>query len=322
MKFTLILVVYDPGDLFTHSRALPVAFESIFTLEGDPDIVVANNTDPAESPRTAAYLKTLPASYPGVRLIEHGRNYGCSGGFNRAVRALADPGDILVYVSCDALIVDPKVLLKMACVFKAKKKVGALHPMSAYEDFGKANVSRAWSYDVYLEELDRAGNDPESLTDEPHEAISIVLGDIARRKPGRLRGPLPQLPLTFYAVRRDLFLSLGGFQEEFIAGWENIDLAFRMYKKGYHSCIMENTFVFHRRLLFRILGQAGKNQQLIRDVESGENVWNRLWDGVPPADAWRDLRHGKIFHRGFLRPGRLFMQYLKRKWLKVRGLDD
>jgi len=323
MKFTLILVVYDPGDLFTHPRALPAALDSIFTVEGDPDIVIANNTDPAEAPVTSAYLRGLPVSYPGVRLIEHGRNYGCSGGFNRAVRALDNPGDILVYVSCDALIVEPQVLLKMARVFKANKKIGALHPASAYEDFSKANISRAWSYDVYLKELDQADEDPESLPDEPRDAINTVLRDIAGRKPGRLSGPLPQLPLTFYAVRRDLFLSLGGFQEEFVAGWENVDLALRMYKNGYWSCIMEDTFVFHRRLLFRLLGQAGENQQqLVRDVVNGEAVWNRLWGGIPPADAWRDLRHGKIIHRGLLRPGRLFTQFLKSKWTKMRGRED
>jgi GT2 family glycosyltransferase len=323
MKFTLILVVYDPGDLFTHPRALPAAIESIFALEGDADIVIANNTDPALSPRTSAYLKALPVSCPGVRLIEHGRNYGCSGGFNRAVRALDNPGDILIYMSCDALIVDAKLLLKMERVFTSKKKIGALHPLSVYEDFGKANVSSQWSYDAFIEDLERIDQDPRRLPDEPDEAIDAILSDIAREKPGALRGPLPQLPLTFYAVRRDLFLSMGGFNEEFIAGWENIDIALRMYKKGYRSAVMKDAFVFHRRLLFRILGQAGQNQQLlISDVESGEAVWNRLWGGMPHADAWRDLRHGKILHRCLLRPGRLFTQYLKGKWRKVRGLED
>ncbi len=318
MTFTLVLVVYDPGDLFTHPRALPAAIESIFTLEGDVEIVIVNNTDPALSPVTSAYLKTLPPAYPRIRLVELDRNYGCSGGFNRGIRALENPGDILVYMSCDALIVDPKILSKMAAVFGAQKKIGALHPLSVYEDFGEANVSRNWSFDAFLKVLEESDQDPQRLPAEPTEAIASILRDIGLEKSGALRGPLPQLPLTFYAVRKDLFFSLNGFNEEFIAGWENIDMALRMYKKGYRSAIMKDAFVFHRRLLFRILGQAGQNQQLlINDVQNGEVVWNRLWGGVPHADVWRDLRHGKILHRCLLRPGRLFTQYLKRQWRQI-----
>lgn len=318
MTFTLVLVVYDPCDLFTHPRALPAALESIFTLEGDLEIVVVNNTDPARSPVTSAYLKSLPAQYPRIRLIELDRNYGCSGGFNRGIRALKNPGDILIYMSCDALIVDPKMLLKMAAVFETQKKIGALHPLSVYEDFGEANVSRDWSFDAFLKVLEKSDQDPQQLPDEPREAIASILRDVAREKTGALRGPLPQLPLTFYALRKDLFFSLNGFNEEFIAGWENIDMALRMYKKGYRSAIMKDTFIFHRRLLFRILGQAGQNQQLLlQDVQNGEAVWNRLWGGIPHADVWRDLRHGKILHRCLLRPGRLFTQYLKRQWQRT-----
>lgn len=127
--------------------------------------------------------------------------------------------------------------------------------------------------------------------------------DIAGRKPGRLSGPLPQLPLTFYAVRRDLFFSLGGFQEEFVAGWENVDLALRMYKKD-TGRVSWRIPSFSQALVVSAIGAGrGNQQQLIRDVVNGEAVWNRLWGGIPPADAWRDLRHGKIIHRGFCARG-------------------
>jgi len=318
MTFTLILVVYDPYERFTHPRALPAAIESIFTLEGSVEVVVINNTDLARSPRTSAYLRTLPIAYPRIRLIELDHNYGCGGGFNRGIRALNSLGDILVYMSCDAFIVDPKILLKMTAVFEARKKIGALHPLSVYEDSDDANVSSEWSSQAFLKALEVTDEDPERLPADPEEAIASILWEIGREKPGTLRSPLSQLPLTFYAVRKDLFLSLNGFNEEFIAGWENIDLALRMYKKGYQSAVMKDAFVFHRRLLFRILGQAGQNQQLlINDVRDGEAVWNRLWGGVPHADVFRDLRHGKLLHRCLLRPGRLLTQSLKRQWQQI-----
>ncbi|MDQ5984340.1 MAG: hypothetical protein CSYNP_00033 [Syntrophus sp. SKADARSKE-3] len=313
MTFTLVLVVYDPYDRFSHPRALPAAIESIFTLEGDVDVVLVNNTDPAQAPLTSEYLKRLPEKYPRIRLIELDRNYGCSGGFNRGIRALDNPGDILVYMSCDALIVDPKVLLKMGAVFGKHKKIGALHPLSIYEDSNEANVSRNWSFQAFLKVLDETGEDLKHLPAEPEGAIAAILEDIGREKPGAMRVPLSQLPLTFYAVRKALFLELKGFNEEFIAGWENIDFALRMYKLGYKSAIMKDAFVFHRRLLFRALGQAGQNQQiLLNDVRAGEAVWNRLWGGVPHADVFRDLRHGKLLHRGLLRPVRLLTQSMKR----------
>jgi GT2 family glycosyltransferase len=315
MTFTIILVVYDPYDRFTHPQALLPAIESIFTLEGSMEIVIVNNMDPVQSPCTSAFLKTLPDIYPRIRLIELDRNYGCSGGFNRGIQALTDLGDVLVYMSCDALIVDPKILLKMASVFETRKKIGAVHPLSVYEDSDDANVSREWSFQAFLKVLGETEENPERLPAEQEEVIASVLREVEREKPMTVRGPLSQLPLTFYAVRKSIFLDMKGFNEEFIAGWENIDFALRMYKRGYHSAIMKDAFVFHRRLLFRILGQAGENQQiLLNDVRAGEAVWNRIWGSVSHADVFRDLRHGKFLHRSLLRPVRLLTQAIKKLW--------
>jgi len=88
---------------FHPSRALPAAIESIFTLEGDVDVVLVNNTI-LPGAQDVGILRTLPGAYPRIRLIELDRNYGCSGGFNRGIRALTNMGDILVYMSCDALM--------------------------------------------------------------------------------------------------------------------------------------------------------------------------------------------------------------------------
>jgi len=203
----------------------------------------------------------------------------------------------------------------MAAVFEARKKIGALHPLSVYEDFGEANVSREWSFQAFLKVLGETEANPELLPVGQDELIAAVLREVEREKPMAVRGPLPQLPLTFYAVRKSIFLDLKGFNEEFIAGWENIDFALRMYKRGYQSAIMKDAFVFHRRLLFRILGQAGENQQiLLNDVRDGEVVWKRIWGNVPHADVFRDLRHGKLLHRSLLRPVRLLTQSIKKLW--------
>ena len=312
MKYTLLLVVYDPFDRFTHPRALPVAIESLLRLEAEVDIAVVNNTEPVQAPTTSAYLRTLPAMDSRIRLIELDRNYGCSGGFNRGVKALDRVHDILVYMSCDAFIVDPQVLAKIGQAFGRYRKIGALHPLSVYEDFDQANVSRAWSFQAFLDVLETTDENSPELPGEPQEAIKGILEVIQREKPSAVRSPMPQLPLTFYAVRKEVFMELGGFNEAFVAGWENIDFALRAYRRGYRSAILKDTFIFHRRLLFRMLGQAGQNQEiLINDVKAGEAVWNRLWGGVPHADVFRDLRHGKLLHRGLLKPVREFTRYVK-----------
>jgi len=317
MKYTLLLVVYDPFDRFSHPRALPAAIESLSLLEEDVDVAIVNNTDPAQAPVTSAYLRRLAGTGARIRLIELDRNYGCSGGFNRGVKALGQLNDILVYMSCDALIVDPHLLSKMGQAFGRHKKVGALHPLSVYEDYDAANTTRDWSFQAFLKLLETVGEASQALPDEPQEEIKAILQGISREKPSALRSPLPQLPLTFYAVRKEVFSDLGGFNEAFVAGWENIDFALRAYQKGYKSAILKDTFIFHRRLLFRMLGQAGQNQQLlINDVKAGEVVWNRLWGGVPHADVFRDLRHGRLLHRGLLKPVREFTSYLKSRTRK------
>jgi len=47
-----------------------------------------------------------------------------------------------------------------------------------------------------------AEENPERLPAEPEEAIAAILREVGWEKPGALRAPLSQLPLTFYLSER------------------------------------------------------------------------------------------------------------------------
>lgn len=311
--FSIILVIYDPGDNFSHPVALPKVIESIYRLKGAFELIIVNNADPSACPKTTQYLRDLIEEKPDIKLVELDKNYGCAGGFNRAIHVVDKRSNMLVYMSVDALIVDPDTIIRIKEAFQNHPKIVAIHPLSVYEDFEKCNYSQNWSVAAFNRLLENTNYDKNNLPEEPGREIDDILRNVKSIKRQVLKYPMPQLPLTFYVIRRSAFNVLGGFNDEFIAGHENIDIALRALQNNRQSAILKNTFVFHRRMLFRILGQAGVNEPLReREQTSGKAKWDRVWNERTPDEIFCDLKYGVFFHRAFIRPAKKFFRRISR----------
>ena len=66
------------------------------------------------------------------------------------------------------------------------------------------------------------------------------------------------------------------------------------YLIGAESGVVENAFVFHRRVLFRLLGSndISDPQTTVEEID-GETVWRQKW-GHSPGRTWDRARYGVI----------------------------
>ncbi len=299
---SIVLVIYDPYDVYASSGALTEAVNSLDCLQGSPELILVNNNNPALVPKTSAYLREVAYGRAGTRLVETGGNLGCSGGFNRGAELANAASRILIYMSGDAFVTDPAILWRFSEVFSRYSRIGLAHPMSIYEDHEEFNFSRQYSARAFFARAQYSDGANISLTQNNFsEEIARLTAAVTSRQ-FRVRYPVISVPLTFLAIRRDLFDRLQGFDQGFLAGGENLDFTLRALQSGYAAAVVTNSFVFHRRLLFRSLGSAGKNHEA--ETAGRERFlahWNSKW-GRSPLDVYREIFYGRRLYVFGLRP--------------------
>jgi GT2 family glycosyltransferase len=182
--------------------------------DGAEDIVVVDN-DAAPGP-----VGTVSAM-PGVRVLRAGRNLGYAGGCNYA--AAHATGDVLVFVNSDALV-QPGAL-------------AALVQRVAEPDIGLASASVRLAEDP--EVLNTAGNPVHYLM------FSWVggLGEPAA-KHAQVTEVASVTGVTF-AVRREVWEALGGFDAEYVAYCEDVYLSLRAWQAGYRVVHEPAAVVLH-----------------------------------------------------------------------------
>lgn len=300
--YSIVLLVYDPYDVFTVPDALPAAIGSIDVLATKAELVLVNNSRVELCPLTSAYLREVVNGRENTKLIEIGANLGCAGGFNRGAAAADPRSDVIVCMSVDALIVDPDTLGKMSMVLCRYPNIGFVHPYSIYEDEDKYNVSPKFSLAAYRSNVKFGdGTDVDLKPELSPVEIDDILNKIGAR-PSRPIYPTLGVPLTFLGARKRLFEELNGFDEHFYAGGENQDIVLRALSIGYSAAVVNNAFVCHRRMLFRALGQAGKAQEFTtRGAAQAISYFQRKW-GRLPQDIFRELRFGRTVYCVFIYP--------------------
>jgi N-acetylglucosaminyl-diphospho-decaprenol L-rhamnosyltransferase len=298
VKFSIILVVYDPMDTFSCAAALPSTVGSLSSLDGLYELIIVNNHDPAQCPQTSAFLRSLARQRADTKLVELAKNIGCGAGFNRGVSEAAPDSEAFVYLSCDAYILDALSLSRCEEIFATYPLISALHPVSIYEDMDEANYSREWNVAQFHRVMSNWSAGVSCCGSAAVRKDIIAISAEVLTRPLSLKRPVMMLPLTFYVVRRDVFERLGGFNEGFIAGWENIDFCLRALALGYQSAIVNNAFVYHRRDLFHALGQHrawGQDGAQGRPVgrHPGELLFSAIWHDEP-VNVYYRLRFGQI----------------------------
>jgi hypothetical protein len=164
--------------------------------------------------------------HPAVKVVEAGRNLGFAGGNNRAARAAS--GKFLALINNDATA-DPQWLARMVEAAAADPQIACVG-------------ARILNQTGELIDFDGTAMNPYG------RAFQIGEGLPARSLPGD-DGPREILAPCGGAmlIRRELFEQLGGFDEDYIAYYEDVDLGWRSWLAGYRVVIEPRAVVYHKQ---------------------------------------------------------------------------
>lgn len=195
-------------------------------VENSPQatIYVADNASEDDS---VTYLTT---NFPQVQLIQNKTNDGYAKGYNEALQHLNE--DLLILLNSDVEVTrDWLVPLKDS--FTEKPELAAAQPkILDYKD--KARFEYAGASGGYI---DRLG----------YPYCRGRLFDYMEEDLGQYDQPVP----VFWAsgaclvIRREVFQEAGGFDEDYFAHQEEIDLCWRLFNKGYQVWAIPQSVVYH-----------------------------------------------------------------------------
>ncbi len=275
------------------------------------EVIVADNGSTDDS------LDFLSEKYPDLRCIDLGQNYGFAEGYNQALQRVEAPYYLLLNSDVK---VEPGWLDPLMELMERDPSVGACQPkILAYDEpnrFEYAGAAGGW--------LDNLG-------------YPFCRGRIfADTEPDE--GQYDELQEVFWAtgaaflVRSKLFHDLGGFDGEYFAHSEEIDLCWRIKRAGYKIMARPRSVVYHvggGTLNYNTPRKAYLNFRnslytLVKNEERGRLLWilpaRLLLDGLAGALF---LMQGKISHIGaILRAHWSFFPNLKRTLRKRRQIRE
>ncbi len=165
------------------------------------------------------------ASYPYVRVIEAGRNLGFAGGNNLGARSAT--GDYLALINNDARA-DPRWLRALVEVLEEQPEVACAASKILDQDGQRIDfvgpVMNLYGRSFQIDEGLPAA--PGSY-DQQRELLAPCGGAMM--------------------IRRDVFWQVGGFDEDYVAYFEDLDLGWRLWLYGYKVLFVPDAIVYHRQ---------------------------------------------------------------------------
>ncbi|MCX6383191.1 MAG: glycosyltransferase [Actinobacteria bacterium] len=168
-------------------------------------------------------IKLIEGSFPNVRIIRNHHNAGFAKANNQA--AAAASGEYVAFLNNDTKV-DEKWLVEL------------LRPI-----YGSSEVicsgSKVLSFDG--KNIDFAGG----MINFEGKGFQIDYGLAVEKDIHNLERYLPFVNGGAMLIKKDIFLEAGGFDEDFFAYYEDVDLGWRLWVLGYKVVFSPNSIVYH-----------------------------------------------------------------------------
>lgn len=200
---SLVILSYNKRDLTA------ACLKSIFKYlpEKDMEVIVVDN---ASSDDSVSFIKK---HFPKVRLVENSKNSGFAGGCNLGAKQAK--GEYILFLNNDAEITD-NVFTPLIKVFNEQKNVGIVGGLLSNHD---GTLQR--SYGAFY-----------TVLNVIYLLFAGESGELKRYKSDKVIAT-DWVSGGFMLVRRDIFESVGGFNEAYFMYIEDMDLCYRVSKRGY-----------------------------------------------------------------------------------------
>ena len=221
LKTAVVILNWNTEDLLR--KFLPGLLHSAAKVEGT-EVIVADNDSSDDS------LEVMKEVFPHVRTIELERNFGFTGGYNRAFKEI--DCEYFVLINSDIEVTE-NWLGPLVEWMDTHPDCGACAPkLHSYQDREKFEYAgAAGGY------IDRFG-------------YPFCRGRVMKRLETD-RGQYDSPADVFWAtgaclmVRSSVYKALGGFDERFFAHMEEIDLCWRMQLEGWKVTVVPQSVVYH-----------------------------------------------------------------------------
>jgi GT2 family glycosyltransferase/glycosyltransferase involved in cell wall biosynthesis len=201
---------------------LQACLESLGALDDPPDRREVLLVDNGSSDGSPAWVRE---HFPWVRVVELDQNLGFAEGNNRG--AAEARGDVLVFLNTDARV-EPGWLRALIAPL-----TGSDHALAATASKILDWEGQAVDFPVYATPLGM-----------PHASR----GARRVRRPRDYDSPQDVLFASgaAMAIRRDVFLAVGGFDPDYFMYHEDVDLGWRLWLQGYRVRFVPTAIAYHR----------------------------------------------------------------------------
>ncbi len=220
-KVSIIIPVFNKLDL---TRNCIASIEQN-TAAADYELIVVDN---ASSDGTAEYLARLQKDRDQITVISNSKNAGFAGANNQAAKAAG--GQYLLFLNNDTEV-QPGWLTAMLSVVELDESVGAVGAKLLYPDH-KIQHAGVWILD-------------HKPSGDPLLAMNSYINQPADFAPANQAATYQAVTGACMLVDARLYRGLGGFDEGFWNGYEDVDLCFRIREKGKQIVYQPQSVVRH-----------------------------------------------------------------------------
>ena len=219
MSRTAIVILNYNGE-----KLLPQFLPSVLQHSADAEIIVADN---ASSDQSIALLKK---NFPKIRLIQLDENYGFCGGYNRALRQIH--ADYYVLLNSD-VEVTAHWLTSMTQLLDSHPGIAAVQP-------------KILSYHQ-KEKFEHAGAGGGFIDSLGYPFCRGRIFDHIEEDTGQYNDELPVFWCSgaCMMIRSEAYHAFGGFDEDFFAHMEEIDLCWKLHRTNQSVYYCGKSTVYH-----------------------------------------------------------------------------
>ncbi len=205
-------------------KHLEAFLPSVLRYSSGARIVVADNGSPDDS------LDFLRRDFPGLEILDLHQNFGFAQGYNEALRQIE--ADVYVLLNSD-VEVTPNWLIPVLDALRADPSIGVAQPkilaQTDKQRFEYAGAAGGWvDFLGYPFCRGRIFNHTETDTGQYDSPTSCFWASGAA-----------------FFIKADLYHRLGGFDGDYFAHNEEIDLCWRLQRAGYSVWCVPQSVVYH-----------------------------------------------------------------------------
>ena len=215
MKFSIIIPYYN-GDKYIDKCLNSIAKRSLYR---NYEIIIIDDASPVPIARK------IKRKFKKVKFFRNKQNVGFVRTVNKGAKRAT--GDIYIFLNMDTEIISSGWLYALKHMFEQSEKNGIIGGKLLFPDSGLIQFAGGI--------INPYEKRPEHLY---YQAPSYL--------PGVNRGRLVDyITGAFFSIPQKLFLSLGGFSEEYQSANEDVDLSLRVKQKGYHIVYNPYISIYH-----------------------------------------------------------------------------